>query len=150
MNSSNAASSPSVDQAATEPSSGALGDVKKIVISNHPTAASEPAKKNEKAAKNNGNAGEKRANAGDVPAPTPDLAEQYPEVNTVPNMPDIGVPDMPRPGKRGLRRFGGTTVRNLPDGTQIMTLPDGTRVVTRPNGTKRIFGPGQKIERRKG
>ncbi|HEY2973472.1 MAG TPA: protein kinase [Pyrinomonadaceae bacterium] len=136
----NATPSPEVHQAATEPSSGSLTDVKKPIISNHPTPANQ-GKKNEKA-------GEKHANAGGVPD-TPDPAELYPGVTTVPNIPDIVVPDISPRGKRGVRRLGGTTIRNLPDGTQVMTLPDGTRVVTRPDGTKRVFGPGERIPRRR-
>ncbi|HEY8187784.1 MAG TPA: T-complex 10 C-terminal domain-containing protein, partial [Pyrinomonadaceae bacterium] len=62
------------------------------------------------------------------------------------SVPRVNVPDMS--GRRGFRRFGGTTVRNLPDGRQVMTLPDGTRIVTRPDGTKKVFGPGQKIPKR--
>lgn len=143
--------SPAQNQAAGEPVSGGLDEVKKIVISGHPPATNEPAKKNEKASKNNAKAGEKSADAD--AEPTPDVAEQYPnmtKVPGVPNMPEIDIPDMSRPGNRGFRRLGGgTTTRNLPDGTQVMTLPDGTRVVTLPNGTKRILGPGKRIERRK-
>ena len=138
-NPSNATPSPEVYQAATEPSSGSLADVKKPIISNHPTPANQAGKKNEKA-------GEKHANAGGVPD-TPDPAELYPGVT--PNIPDIIVPDISPRGKRGVRRLGGTTIRNLPDGTQVMTLPDGTRVVTRPDGTKRVFGPGERIPRRR-
>jgi serine/threonine protein kinase len=140
-NPSNATPSPEVYQAATEPSSGSVADVKKPIISNHPTPANQAGKKNEKA-------GEKHANAGGVPD-TPDPAELYPGVTTVPNIPDIVGPDISPRGKRGVRRFGGTTIRNLPDGTQVMTLPDGTRVVTRPDGTKRVFGPGERIPRRR-
>lgn len=145
----NATPSPAVNQAATEPFSGALADEKKVVVSNQPTPANEPAKKKEKTAKNNEKAAEKRANAPDVPGhPTPDVTEQYPG-QTVPNMPDVQLPEI-RMGRRGVRQLGGTTVRNLPDGTQVMTLPDGTRVVTQPNGTKRVFGPRQRMQRRKG
>ena len=85
----------------------------------------------------------------DVLEPAPEVAEQNPGVKVVLNMPDIVVPNMPAPGNRRLRNLGGTSIRTLPDGTQVMTLPDGTRVVTRPNGTKRVFGPGQKIQRRR-
>jgi len=125
--------------------------VEKIVIGNHLATANELAKKAEKAAKNNQKAADKRANSNDdEPEPNPEPVETYPDVKIPPNVPGILGPDMSRQNRRGLRRLGGTTVRNLPDGTQIMTLPDGTRVVTMPNGTKRIFGPGQKLERKRG
>lgn len=150
VNSSNAASSPAMDQAANEPSSGALNDGKKIVIANHPPAVNEPVKKNEKAAKNNEKDREKGVSVGDVTTPTAPQAEQYPGANTVPNMPEIVVPNISPKDRRTLRRLGGTTVRNLPDGTQVMTLPDGTRVVTQPNGVKRVIGPGQRFPRRRG
>jgi len=150
VNSSNAASSPAVKQAANEPSSGALKDAKKIVIANHPATANEPVKKNQKTARNNENDRAKSVTVGDVTSPTPPAAEQYPGVNTVPNMPDIAVPNISPRDRRTLRRLGGTTVRTLPDGTQVMTLPDGTRVVTQPNGVKRVIGPGQRFPRRRG
>ena len=150
QNASNAAPSPAMNHAGTEPSSGALPDVKKIVVSNHPTSANEPAKKNEKAAKNNEKVREKQANTDDEPEPAANRAEQFPVPKTGPDMPDIAAPDTSQPGNRGFKRYGGTTVRNLPDGRQVMTLPDGTRIVTHPNGTKRVFGPGQKLPRRRG
>ena len=153
VNSSNTAPSPAVDQATNEPSSGALADVKKPVVSSNPTPANEPAKKTEKAAKSNEKAAEKRATAGDdVPEPTLGGAEQYPgpkNTPAVPNMPEIFVPNTARPNRR-LRQIGVPTTKNFPDGTQVMTLADGTRIVTFPNGTKRVYGPGQKIVRKKG
>jgi serine/threonine protein kinase len=151
VNTVNSTPSPTIQQATNEPTPGSSQSVEKIVIGNHPATANEPAKKAEKAAKNNQKAGDKRANPNDdEPEPNPEPVEQYPDVKIPPNVPGTPVPDISRQNRRGLRRFGGTTVRNLPDGTQIMTLPDGTRVVTMPNGTKRIFGPGQRLERKKG
>jgi hypothetical protein len=148
LNTSEPAPSP-VHQAGTEPSSGPLQSGEKVVVANHPPPANEPAKKSEKAAKNTQKAAEKRAKADDdEPEPNPDPAEQYLDPKAAPRVPNVMVPEMPRQGKRNFRRFGGTTVRNLPDGTQIMTLPDGTRVVTMPNGSRRVYGPGQKLERR--
>lgn len=143
VNSATTEPSPAPNQTATEPTSGALKDVNKIVVSSHPTSANEPVKKTKMAAKNTEKAGEKPADAGDVPEPTPNEEE-------VQRNPEIVEPDRPRPGRPGTRKMGGTTTRYLADGTQVMTLPDGTRVVTAPNGTKRVFLPGQKIERRKG
>ena len=149
VNSAVASPSPEVHQAETVPSSGSLNEAKKIVVANHPTPANDAPKKSEKAAKNNEKLRANPANAPEIPIPSPDVAEKYPNLKNVPGVPDITVPDMSRAGKRGFRRFGGTTVRNLPDGTQVMTLPDGTRVVTLPNGTKRVLAPGQKIQRRR-
>jgi len=149
-NSATVSPSTEVQHASNEPSSGSLNDVKKNIVANHPTPANEAPKKNEKAAKNSEKPRQNPVNMPEVPVPTPDMAEQYPNLKNVPNIPDVAVPDLSRPGRRGFRRFGGTTVRNLPDGTQVMTLPDGTRVVTLPNGTKRVFTPGQKINRAKG
>jgi len=154
LNSANIQPSPALNQTATEPGSGDLNEVKKLVISNHPSPANEPVKKIEKAVKNSEKAGEKRSTAdSDVTEPTPGLAEEHPELKNmpaVPNNPEIFVPDVSRPNRSGLRRMGVPTTRNLPDGTQVMTLSDGTRIVTFPNGTKRVFPPGQRIVRRKG
>jgi hypothetical protein len=153
LNSANVQPSPPLNQTASEPSPSDLNDVKKLVISNHPSPASEPVKKIEKAVKNNEKAGEKRASAGDVPEPAPGVAEQHPDLKNmpaVPNTPEIFVPDGSQPNRAALRRMGIPTTRNLPDGTQVMTLSDGTRIVTFPNGTKRVFPPGQRIVRRKG
>jgi serine/threonine protein kinase len=154
LNSANIQPSPALNQTATESGSGDLNEVKKLVISNHPSPASEPVKKIEKAVKNNEKAGEKRARAAnDVTEPIPGVAEQHPELKNmpaVPNTPEIFVPDGSRPNRSGLRRMGIPTTRNLPDGTQVMTLSDGTRIVTFPNGTKRVFPPGQRIVRRRG
>jgi hypothetical protein len=139
-----------VNQAANGPSSGAVEDLKKIVISNHPTSAIvEPGKKN---AKNNGKTGDQPVRV-EVPVPDANDAEQNYDPKNVPGapvIPEINFPDL-RPNKRGVRRLGGgVTTRNFPDGKQLMTLPDGTRVVTMPDGTKRVFRPGEKIFRRKG
>jgi len=154
LNSANIQPSPALNHTATEPGSGDLNEVKKLVISNHPSPANEPVKKIEKAVKNSEKAGEKRSTAdSDVTEPTPGLAEEHPELKNmpaVPNNPEIFVPDVSRPNRSGLRRMGVPTTRNLPDGTQVMTLSDGTRIVTFPNGTKRVFPPGQRIVRRKG
>jgi hypothetical protein len=142
-----------LSQTAAEPSPGDLTEVKKLVISNHPSPASEPVKKAEKSVKNE-KAGEKRARAAnDVTEPTPGVAEQNPDLKNmpaVPNTPEVFVPDGSHPNRAALRRMGIPTTRNLPDGTQVMTLSDGTRIVTFPNGTKRVFAPGQRIVRRKG
>jgi serine/threonine protein kinase len=147
---SSATPSPAVNQAANGPSSGAVEDLKKIVISNHPTSAIvEPGKKN---AKNNGKTGDQPVRV-EVPVPDANDAEQNYDPKNVPGapvIPEINFPDS-RPNKRGVRRLGGgVTTRNFPDGKQLMTLPDGTRVVTMPDGTKRVFRPGEKIFRRKG
>ncbi|HEY3040607.1 MAG TPA: protein kinase [Pyrinomonadaceae bacterium] len=150
VNSANPAPSPAVDQAATQPSSGNLDDGKKTLASNHPTPANEQVKKSEKAVKKNEKDRERSANAEDVPVPNAPLTEQHPN-SKAPSMPEIevDVPDTPGPGKHSVRRYGGTTIRNLPDGTQVMTLPDGTKVVTFRDGTKRVFSPGQRIPRRR-
>ena len=60
------------------------------------------------------------------------------------------VPALPRSrlGRSRAQIPGAVSVRTLPDGTQIVTQPDGTRIVRRPNGTTRVFGPGEKINRR--
>jgi hypothetical protein len=139
-----------VDQAATQPSSGNLDDGKKTLASNHPTPANEQVKKSEKAVKKNEKERERSANAEDVPVPNAPLTEQHPN-SKAPGMPEIeiDVPDTPGPGKHSVRRYGGTTIRNLPDGTQVMTLPDGTKVVTFRDGTKQVFSPGQRIPRRR-
>lgn len=138
-----------VDQTANAPSSGSVGDEKKVVVSTHPDATPEPAKKNEKAAKNE-KAGDKQANRNGGP-PAPDVSERAPEVKP-PDAPDdseVFVPVPGRPGKNGARQMGIPTTRNLRDGTQIMTLADGTRIVTLPNGTKRVLPPGAKLPRRR-
>jgi hypothetical protein len=144
VNSANTQPSPALHQTATEPASGAVEDAKKIVISTHPTPVNEPVKKNEKAARNNEKVGEKPATVGAVEVPT-QADEQY-----VPVPPEVTVPDISRPDRRGLRRMGGVTTRNFPDGRQIMTLPDGTRVMTMPDGTRRVLRPGEKMMRKKG
>lgn len=156
INSSTTAPTPSMDQAATEPSP-SEPEVKKIIISEHPTSGNDTAKRNEKVArkteKDAEKAAQKAAETENSLSPENFSREQYPNMNKfpgVPNTPDATVPNMSPQERRTLRRFGGTTVRNLPDGTQVMTLADGTRVVTLPNGTKRVFGPGQKLPRRKG
>jgi hypothetical protein len=144
--------SPPANQAATEPNSGSLNEVKKVVVPGHPSAVDEPAKKSEKTAKNNAKAGEKRASpGGNLPEPALGAGE-HPDLKNapVPNMPEIIVPDASQPNGRDLRRMGVPTTRTFPDGTQVMTLSDGTRIVTFPNGTKRVFGPGQRVVRRKG
>jgi hypothetical protein len=138
---------PVMDQASTQPSPAASSEANKVVVSNHPTPTNELLKKNKKAAKNIEKAAEKRATAPTVLVPNADEAEPY--LKTVPNMPDTPAPNKVWPDARDFRRFGATTVRNLPDGTQIMTLSDGTRVVTMPNGTKRVYTPGQKLPRRR-
>ena len=153
VNSVSVAPSPGPSQAVSEPTLTPLTEDNKVVVGNHPTAASEPVKKSEKPVKNNEKAAEKRASVGDAPELTPGVTEQYPNLKNmpaVPNTPEIYVPDQSRPDQRNFRRMGVPTTRNLPDGTQIMTFADGTRVVTFPNGVKRIFGPGQRIVRRKG
>ncbi len=145
--------SPPANQAATEPNSGSLAEVKKVVVPGHPSAVDEPAKKSEKAVKDNEKAKDKRASVGDnVPGPTPGVGE-HPDLKNapvVPKMPEVIVPDATQPNRRDLRRMGVPTTRTFPDGRQVMTLSDGTRIVTFPNGTKRIFGPGQRVVRRKG
>jgi hypothetical protein len=149
VNSVTVGSSPAPNHTASGPTSGALTEDKKTVVTNHPLADNQPAKKNEKtAAKNNENAAKTPAKANTVSVPTPEVTEEYPNQKAVPGVPNTPetVPDTSRPRKR----MGVPTTRNLPDGTQVMTLPDGTRIVTMPNGTKRVFLPGQKIQRRKG
>ena len=142
--------SPAVNQADTVPSPGAAEEVKKVVVSAHPTPANEPAKKT---TKSNEKVAEQPARTDPVPAPTTKTAEQYPDLRNLPEAPitpEIAVPDM-RPDRRGVRRLGGgVTTRNFPDGRQLMTLPDGTRVVTMPDGTKHVFRPGERIIRKKG
>ncbi|HEX9423695.1 MAG TPA: protein kinase [Pyrinomonadaceae bacterium] len=105
------------------------------------------------AIRNSEKAMERRANPTGAPELTPGVTERYPDVKNlpaVPNTPEIPVPEGTQPNRRALRRLGIPTTRNFPDGTQVMTLADGTRIVTFPDGTKRVFGPGQKIVRRRG
>jgi len=105
------------------------------------------------AIRNSEKAVERRANPTGAPELTPGVTERYPDVKNlpaVPNTPEIPVPEGTQPNRRALRRLGIPTTRNFPDGTQVMTLADGTRIVTFPDGTKRVFGPGQKIVRRRG
>ena len=150
-NAANTQPSPASNQTPTEPSSGSVSDPRKIIIvSGHPTPANEPAKKNEKSARNAEKGGEKPAGA--VPVPPQGTGEYYnpKDVPGAPILPEIADPDLMRPDRRGVRRMGGVTTRNFPDGRQLMTLPDGTRVVTMPDGTKRVFRLGDKIIRRKG
>ncbi|HEV7798113.1 MAG TPA: protein kinase [Pyrinomonadaceae bacterium] len=132
-----AESSPTAEHAATGPVSGGSNEVRKIIITDH--AANEPAKKSEKSAK---------GTIGD-PGPTPAEGDESFKPPIVPGVPEINIPDLSLPNKRGLKRMGSTTVRNLPDGTQVMTLPDGTRMVTMPDGTRRVIGPGGRALRKK-
>jgi len=79
-----------------------------------------------------------------VNAEHPGTANVYPDPRQFPvnpNMPD-------RAGRGRARMRGGVMIRTLPDGTQIMTQPDGTRIVRRPNGATRVFGPGEKLNRK--
>ncbi len=75
----------------------------------------------------------------------------HPPDNTpdAPEVPDPETSQPVRPDLRRLRRLGGVTIRNFPDGTQVLTSPDGTRTVIFPNGTRRVFRPGQRIDRRR-
>lgn len=68
----------------------------------------------------------------------------------IPDPPQIDVPDVPARGRRGsVRRVGGVTIRNFPDGSQLITNPDGSRVLIRPDGTRQfISGPNQQNPRR--
>jgi len=144
---------PGPSDAVSEPTSGPLNEDNKIVAGSHPPAVNETAKKSEKATRNSEKAVEKRANPTGAPELTPGVTEGYPDVKNLPAMPStpqIPVPEGTQPNRRALRRMGIPTTRNFPDGTQVMTLSDGTRIVTFPNGTKRVFGPGQKIVRRRG
>ena len=80
-----------------------------------------------------------------VDAGHPPTTNAYPEPRQFPvnpNMPDD------RAGRGRARMRGGVMVRTLPDGTQIVTQPDGTRIVRRPNGATRVFGPGEKLNRK--
>ena len=143
--------SPAPSQSESVPASGGPGEIKKVVISEHPPTAIEAGKKTEKAAARNN---EKPAlnSSGAVPLPTPGVAEQYPnqrDVPVAPNSSEIFVPNLPR-GQRGAGQMGTPTTRTLRDGTQVMTLADGTRIVTMPDGSKRILAPGQRPFRRKG
>jgi serine/threonine protein kinase len=141
-----AESSPAAEHGATGPVSGGPNELKKVIISGHPPTANETARKNDQAVKSN----DKSANAAHRPTPAQGDESFTPNVApVVPNMPEINIPDLSRPNKRGVQRMGGTKVRNLPDGTQVMTLPDGMRVVTTPDGTRRVFGAGPRMMRKK-
>ncbi len=144
--------SPGSSEVVSQPSSSPLSEDNKIVVGNNPPVVNEPAKKTEKATKNTEKAIEKRAKATGAPELTPGLTDPYPDLKNLPvspNTPEIPVPEGTQPNRRALRRLGIPTTRNFPDGTQVMTLSDGTRIVTFPDGTKRVFGPGQRIVRRK-
>jgi serine/threonine protein kinase len=80
-----------------------------------------------------------------VNAEHPGTANVYPDPRQFPVNPNV--PD-DRAGRGRARMRGGVMIRTLPDGTQIMTQPDGTRIVRRPNGTTRVFGPGEKLNRK--
>jgi serine/threonine protein kinase len=152
MNSVTVMPSPGSSEVGSQPSSSPLSEDNKTVVGNNPPVVNEPAKKTEKATKNSEKAVEKRAKATGAPELTPGLTEQYPDLKNlpaVPNTPERPVPEGTEPNRRVLRRLGIPTTRNFPDGTQVMTLSDGTRIVTFPDGTKRVFGPGQRIVRRK-
>jgi hypothetical protein len=145
--------SPGPSEIVSEPSPGPLVEDNKIVVGNHPSAANETAKKTENPLKNGEKALKKGANATGALDRTPGLTDPYPDVKNLPampNTPETPGPDVTQPNRRALRRMGIPTTRNFPDGTQVMTLSDGTRIVTFPDGTKRVFGPGQRIVRRKG
>ncbi|HEY8188442.1 MAG TPA: serine/threonine-protein kinase, partial [Pyrinomonadaceae bacterium] len=71
--------SPAAIHAANEPATGTVGDVNKIVIGNHPSPATEPAKKPEKSAKKNEKAREKQPTTDDD-EPVPNQAEPYPDL----------------------------------------------------------------------
>lgn len=137
------------EQAATQPAGGNANDAKKAVGARQPVVVAETSKKNEKAAK-------QKAKDNDEPDPeveAPNPAQEFPHPNirVMPVIPDTPITDPNFPmGRRNQRRFGGTTMRNLPDGSQVMTLPDGTRIVTKPDGTKRIYGPGGRVVPKKG
>jgi serine/threonine protein kinase len=145
--------SPGPTEVVSEASSSPLSEDNKIVVGDHPPVVNEAAKKAEKATKNSEKAVEKRAKATGAPELTPGLSDPYPDLKNLPvtpNTPEIPAPEGTQPNRRALRRLGIPTTRNFPDGTQVMTLADGTRIVTFPDGTKRVFGPGQRIVRRKG
>src|SRR5262249_9102304 len=52
------------------------------------------------------------------------------------DVPDVPDPDVPNPpsGRPKVRRMGGVTIRNFPDGSQLITTPDGMRVFVGPDG----------------
>ena len=132
---------------ATEPSSGNVNAEMQGVVSNHPPAVSEPAKKTEKTAKKNDNTGQDPGGAHAVP--TPDIGEKYPNIDAAPAVPNQSEEFIPNTPRRD-RQLGVPTTKTLPDGRQVMILADGTRIVTMPNGSKRVFRPGERIVRRKG
>lgn len=80
-----------------------------------------------------------------VNAEHPGTANVYPDPRQFPVNPNV--PE-DRPGRGRGRMRGGVMIRTLPDGTQIMTQPDGTRIVRRPSGETRVFGPGEKLNRK--
>jgi hypothetical protein len=135
-----AASSPAAEHGVTEPVVGGSNEMKKVIISNHSPAANETAKKSDKTVKGN----DKSATTD--PPSTPAQGE---ESFNPPVVPEIEIPDLSQPKRRGFPRMGGTTIKNLPDGTQVMTLPGGTRLVTMPDGSRRVFGVGPKVLRKK-
>ena len=100
VNSITVSSSPVPNQTASEPTSGALTEDKKTVVTNHPIADNEPAKRNEKAAaRNNEKAAETPAKANTVPVPTPDVTEAYPNKKDFP-----AAPRQTRPTRRPISR----------------------------------------------
>ena len=77
--------------------------------------------------------------------------QTQPDEPDEPEVPAIEPPNVPIPqGRPTVRRQpGGIVVRTFPDGTQMMTTPDGTRIVTRPDGTRQVYGPRQRLPRRR-
>ncbi len=68
------------DPAANQPSSGSLGNEKKVVVASHPEETPEPARKVEKAAGKNEKGGDRQANKNGGPPPAPDVSEEDSDV----------------------------------------------------------------------
>ena len=63
--------------------------------------------------------------------------------------PDVPDPDVPGPPPRRpkVKRVGGVTIRNFPDGSQLITTPDGNSVLVTRDGKRRFFRRGERVER---
>lgn len=124
----------SQEHVAAEPSSGNTNSEKKPIVVLH--SPGDTPKKNEKSAKQ-----KEKGNVEPSDEEEPSVVQQNPDIKVppIPVAPGLSENDL-----RNLRKLGGTTVRNLPDGSQVTVFPDGTRLLTRPNGNQRVLRPGQK------
>jgi hypothetical protein len=73
-----------------------------------------------------------------------DTAESEGHETGVPAEPDVPEPNVPNvSGRPRIRRMGGVTIRNFPDGSQLITSPDGMQVFVRPNGQRVVLRPAR-------